>query len=421
MDKKALIEERVKLFEQNKAALDKAAAEKRTLSTEEQGSFDQRDSRIAEIRGTLDRIEKNEAEERSLGESRGRKTETEIGGGRRETRDAEEIARDRDLATRAWALGGRGKHVTQEMRAACERLQFDPQGSEVESRALSSTTDTGGYSIPDEMMKGYFDKLKWFGPMRQLATIWRTASGAALPVPSTDDTANTGEIIGESSAVTTTADPSFGQTVLGSFKYSSKAVIVPVELLQDSSINIASYLGQKLGERIGRKQNTDFTAGAGTTLPFGVQVSSSLGKTAAATNAITLDEAIDLYHSVDIAYRNAPGAGWMMHDTVAAYIRKLKDSNNQYLWQMSVQAGQPDLLFGRPVYINNDQDSSFATNKRLLLYGDFSAYLIRDAGDVVFARADELRILNHQVVFLAFQRSDGALPNTSAVKHLRTA
>ena len=51
------------------------------------------------------------------------------------------------------------------------------------------------------------------------------------------------------------------------------------------------------GTRIGRKQNYDFTIGGGTTLPFGVQVQASLGKTAAATNAITFDEVIDLYHS----------------------------------------------------------------------------------------------------------------------------
>lgn len=418
MDTKQLIEERVRLHEENKAALDKAAAEKRTLDSGEQENFNRRDSRINEIRATLDSVAKTEAEERSLAESRGRQTET--GGSRTATRDAEEIAKDRDLATRAWALGGRGKAVTPEMRAACARLEFDASGSEIESRALSSTTDEGGYTIPDEAMRGYFDAQLWFGPMRALATKWRTATGAALPVPSSDDTSNVGEIIGESSAVTTTADPSFGQTVLGAFKYSSKAVIVPIELLQDSSINIAAFLGRKLGERIGRIQNTHFTTGGGTTLPFGVATSSTLGKTAAATNAITLDEIIDLYHSVDIAYRNAPGSGFMMDDATAAYIRKLKDSNNQYLWQMSVQAGQPDLLFGKPVYINNDVDTIAAT-KKVVLYGDFSQYLIRDAGDVTFARADELRILNHQVVFLAFQRSDGALPNTAAVKHLLTA
>jgi HK97 family phage major capsid protein len=232
---------------------------------------------------------------------------------------------------------------------------------------------------------------------------------------------NSGEIVADGGAITTTVDPTFGVMTLGSFKYSSKAVIVPWELLQDSSINLPQYLGNKLGERVARKQNTDFTAGAGTTLPFGVQVQAALGKTAAATNAITFDEVIDLYHSVDVAYRSRPNFRFMVHDNTAAYLRKLKDSQNRYLWEMSLQAGQPDRMFGHEVVINNDMDSAFTTNKRLVLAGDFGAYHVRDAGAVTIMRADELRMLNGQVVFLAWQRSDGNLAEANAVRYLRTA
>ena len=102
-------------------------------------------------------------------------------------------------------------------------------------------------------------------------------------------------------------------------------------------------------------------------------------------------------------------------------LRKIKDSQNRYLWEMSLQAGTPDRIFGKPVYYNGDLDSPVSTAKRPVLYGDFSQYVIRDTSDVIFIRADELRVLNHQVVFLAFQRSDGNLPNVNAVKYLRTA
>jgi len=413
MDEKALIEERVKLFEDNKALLDKADAEKRALTAEEQQTFDRRDNEITDIRKRLDNRAKVAAEERALGESRGRKTEDSI------IPVEDSRAQDADLAFRAWAMG---RHAKPEMVRAAERIGFNHNAPELEARALSSITATQGLnSIPDEMMKAYYEVQKWYGRVRNLATVYNTSTGASLPLPTVDDTANTGEIVADGGAITTTADPSFGLVTLGSFKYSSKAVIVPWELLQDSSINLPQYLGAALGTRIARKQNTDFTAGGGTTLPFGVQVQSSLGKTAAATNLITWDEVIDLYHSVDIAYRNKPSSGFMMHDSVAAFLRKLKDSQNRYLWEMSLQVGQPDRAFGQPIYINNDSDSSFATNKRLVIYGDFSAYAIRDAGAPTFMRADELRILNGQVVFLAFQRSDGNLVDTTAVKHLRTA
>jgi HK97 family phage major capsid protein len=414
MDTKALIEERVKLHEDNKALLDKAEKEGRSaLNSEEQVEFDKRDARSVEIRKTLDNHARVEAEERALGESRGRRVDSAIV----PVEDAR--AADQQLAFRAWAMGD---DAPDEMVAAAQRLGFRHRQKTLEVRALSSVTATQGQNtIPDEMMRAFVDVQKWYGSVRSLSTVWPTATGAPLPIPTGDDTSNTGEIVADGGAITTTADPTFGQVTLGSFKYSSKALIVPWELLQDSFLNLPVYLGQKLGERIARKQNADYTVGGGTTLPFGVVPRASLGKTAAATNLITWDEVIDLTHSVDKAYRAQPSFRLMMHDLTAAFLRKLKDSQNRYLWEVSLQVGQPDKAFGIPVEINNDMSSSFATGEKLVLAGAFSYYNIRDAGGVTFIRADELRVLNGQVVFLAWQRSDGNLTDTTAVKYLRTA
>lgn len=437
MDTQAIIAERVKRFEAAKAIMETAEQEGRSMSGEEQHTFDEHHRAIGDLRQQLDNYTQQLEEEKAIQtalaahESRGRVTSMALATGQ------QNAELDQELAFRAWALGGNYTDIAMdrlshslraEMVAACQRVNFNPTtraiemppGKPGEKRALSvGTTDAGGYSVPDEAMRAYWDLQKWFGSMRSVATIWTTATGAPLPVPTTNDTSNTGEIINEGSAVTTTADPVFGQVVLGSFKYSSKAVIVSVELLQDSFLPIPTYLGAKLGTRIGRINNNHFTVGVGTTQPMGIVTAASLGKTAAATNAITWDEVIDLQHSVDIAYR--PRAAFMMHDSVAAYLRKLKDSQNRYLWEISITMGQPDRIFGQPVWINNDMSSTFSTNNRLIIYGDFSNYVIRDAGGPIFARADELRILNHQVVFLAFQRSDGNLIDTTSVKYLRSA
>lgn len=414
-----LREQRAKLHEEAKKILQRAMDEKRELTTEERKTIDANYYNVDKLKAQVDRIEAE------LSQPQARKTS---GWSDTLTAARSGAAADADLAVRAWALEGRASTA---MLAAADRFGIDPRGREIDLRALSvGTTDAGGYAVGYEAIQAFDMAEKYFGPVRNLARVITTETGATLPIPTVNDTSNTAEIVSEGSGITTTADPVFGQVNLKPFQYVSKAVIVSQQLLQDSAIPLAEVLFAKLGERIGRKQNTDFTTGAGTTLPFGVQVQASLGKTASATNAITWDEVFDLQASVDPAYANRPGAGFMMSSTVATYLRKLKDSQNRYLWEMSLQAPSPDTgnmrgvagrIAGYPVYINNDMDATFATNKRLVLFGDFGSYWIQDAGGPRIVRADEIRLLTNEVVFVAFRRSDANLVNTAAVKYLRTA
>jgi HK97 family phage major capsid protein len=125
--------------------------------------------------------------------------------------------------------------------------------------------------------------------------------------------------------------------------------------------------------------------------------------------------------AVDPAYVAKPPFAVMMAPSTATLLRKSKDSQNRYLWEMSLQAPGAEMLFGHRVILNGDMEGPTATNKRVVLAGDFSAYYIDDAGPTVFIRDDSVRVLNHQSVFPAMKRSDGALTNTAAVKYLRTA
>lgn len=405
-----LNEQRVKLNEDVKAILDRADAEKRAVTPEEKQSIDRMDADIQAIKDTLAARDRQAAEERALGESAGRRTTTQIStpGGY-----------SPELVVRAWA---RGEAVTDAEREACAHFGVRASQREFDIRALSvGTTTAGGNAVANEIMRSFMEMQKWYGRVENVATAINTDTGATLPWPTMDDTSNTGRLLAEATGATTTTDPTVGVVNLAAYKMSSDAVIVSEEVLQDSSVNLSQYLGAALGTRVGRIKNTYFTTGTGTSQPGGVQVKATLGKTASATNAITLDEIIDLSHAVDIAYRQGPSTAFMMNDAVAAYVRKLKDSNNQYYWQMAVQQGQPDRLFGFPVIINNDCDSAFSTNKRLVLFGDFSKYVVRTAGGILLRRSDDVYFLNHQSVFEASQRVDGNLIDTTAVKYLRTA
>jgi HK97 family phage major capsid protein len=229
------------------------------------------------------------------------------------------------------------------------------------------------------MMMALEKALLWYGGMRQAATTIRTDTGADLPIPTANDTAQAGVILDINTQVAN-QDVTFGQVVLKAWKY-EQAGPRPIELMQDSATDIPSLLGDLLGERIGRIQNTHFTTGAGTTLPFGITVQAVAGPTGAAGGGITYGNIVDLEHSVDVAYRRQ-GAAFMMADLKVAVLKKIVDGQQRPIWYPSAEAGMaagaPATLLGYPVYINNDM-SSAVTGTRATFSSRFK-YLIRGAG-----------------------------------------
>jgi HK97 family phage major capsid protein len=207
---------------------------------------------------------------------------------------------------------------------------------------------------------------------------------------------------------------------LDAFDYDTSWVQISMELLQDSAINVESFIGELLGERLARRVNTELTTGDGTGDPNGVVTASTAGKTAALTTAFTADEVIDLLHSVDPAYRASPKSRFMMHDTVLAAVRKLKDGQGQYIWSMGdIRSSQPASLLGNPYSINQAMSSAFTTGQKLILFGDFSKYFVRKVGAPVIGVRREYYWPN--IGLAGIVRLDGDLIQTSAIKHLKLA
>jgi HK97 family phage major capsid protein len=109
-----------------------------------------------------------------------------------------------------------------------------------------------------------------------------------------------------------------------------------------------------------------------------------------------------------------------MRDATLKAIRKLKESTGQYLWQPGLQAGAPDLLLGRPVYVDPNAPA-MTTGLDSILFGDVSKYWIREVGSVTVQRLDELYAANGQVGFILDRRVDGDLVDTAAVRVLTQA
>src|SRR5215831_1348635 len=284
-----------------------------------------------------------------------------------------------------------------------------------------TTTSAGKETIPAGFIYNLEQALLAYGGVRQNATVIRTDSGNTLPYPTMNDTSNKGAILAEATSFGTSVDPTFSQLVLGAFKYSSKPIFMSYELTQDSAFDLGALVGDWLGTRIARIQNDHFTTGAGTTLPKGLTVAGTLGKTAASMTAFLADELIDLVHSLDPAYR--PNASFMMSDPILAVIRKFKDTTNQYIWNPSYQMGVPDRLLGYRYTVNQSMATALTTGQKLVLFGDFSKYLIRDVSTIRLVRLTERYADTDQIAFIAFMRSDGNLldAGTHPVKWLALA
>lgn len=292
--------------------------------------------------------------------------------------------------------------------------------------AMSTTTPAeGGYTVPSEIAALVIEKLKAFGGMREAGTVITTDTGVDMNWPTSDGTSDVGEIVGQNQPAGD-GDIVFGTALLNTFNYSSKKIALPLQLIQDSAIDVIGYVIDRLATRIARIQNTHFTVGVGTTTPLGVVPAAGIGKTGATGTAttITYDDLVDLKHSVDRSYRS--GASYMLNDLSVAIVSKLKDTTGRPIWvpgdAESIVNGRPDTLNGHAVVINDDIPV-MAANAKSVAFGDFKKYTIRDvANSTVIRRFDDSAFaLLSQVGFCGWQRTGGALLDTSAVKMFRNS
>jgi HK97 family phage major capsid protein len=316
------------------------------------------------------------------------------------------------------AQGQKGD-MSSEARAALE------QGfANVENRAQTTTAAAGGYTVPVELANVLVKSMLAWGPMYDpgITTEIVTAGGGVITMPTINDTAKVVVKHTEGTSLTDDAgsDAVFGEKRLEAYAFNTEWLRVSKELVDDSIFNMEALLGDLLGERLGRRANLELTTGDGTGDPNGIATASSLGKTAAATAAITWDEILDLEHSVDPAYRVGPKVRYMFNDATLLALRKLKDGDGNYLWQMgNVQGGVSPSFNGRSYSINQAMASLGAAEK-VMLFGDFSKYYVRKVGSPLIGAIQDKDFWPGFGI-AGYIRFDGELADVAAVKHLITA
>lgn len=398
MAAKELREKRAKLVADARELFDSIKTDTPAAAAQEiESKFDAMMAEADGLKVKIDREDRLEASEKHLGERQSHTAKI-----RKISPDEQnEIEASENDAFRAYLRHGMNGLNEEQRAIAAPRFQ----------NAQSTGSNTGGgYTVPTGFYDQLIDAQKAYGGMLDpgVSFIFDTDSGNALPIPTDNDTTNSGAILTENTQAGT-QDVTFGAVTLGAYTYTSKIVLVSNQLLQDSAFNLDAFLSAKLGTRIARAVNTHTTTGDGSSKPNGVVTAATLGVTAANGETLSLifDDLIELEHSVDPAYRK--NARYMMADSTLKAIKKLKDSQGRYLWMPGLPiAKEPDTINGFPYTVNQDM-AAMAISAKTVLFGDFSNYWIRRVKGTQVLRLVERYADFNQTGFVAFQRWDGNL------------
>lgn len=269
----------------------------------------------------------------------------------------------------------------------------------------------GGYLVPDEWDSRLIDVLNEENVLRKLGTTVTTSGQHKINIAATKPAASW---IEEGGALTW-GDATFDQVILDAHKL-HVACKITEELLFDNAFNLESYLIDQFGKALGNAEEEAFMVGDGIGKPTGI-FDAKGGETnvTAAGSSISTDDVINLVYALKRPYRKS--AAFIMNDQTVALIRKLKDSNGQYLWQPALAQGEPDKLMGYPLY-TSAYAPVFKAGGPIMAFGDFSYYNIGDRGTRSFQELRELFAGNGMIGLLAKERVDGKLVLPEAVQIL---
>ncbi len=307
-----LREKRSKLWENAKNFLDSKRNDDGLISQEDEAVYDKMEADVVKLRKEIDKLEKQSSIDMELNKA----TNSPILG----------KPSDKKMKT--------GRASNEYREDFLNLLRGKPQ---IYNVMQESTDADGGYLVPQEFERQIVTALEENNVVRSIAKTMPTAAERKIPIAATHSVA---QWTTENGAYTE-SNPTFAQKTIDAFKLTD-LVKVSTELLQDNMFNLESYISSEFARAFGVAEEQAFCIGTGNGQPTGIftENGGEVGVTLSSTTNINCDNLIDLVHSLKSPYRR--NAVFLMNDATISIIRRLKDTNGMYLWQPSLQAGQPD-------------------------------------------------------------------------------
>ena len=369
-----LIQKRAKVWETAKNFVDTHENENGILSAEDSATYGRMEQEIEDLTAAIDRQQRADAREQELNKAMNQPLT-----GRPSQKVEEKTGRASNAYKEDFGAHLRGKRLVHNVLS--EGVQAD-----------------GGYLVPEEFERQIVTGLDEANVVRSLAKVITTSAERKIPVAATHSAA---QWTAENGAYTE-SDPTFDQKTIDAFKLTD-LVKVSIELLQDSAFDLEGYIAGEFARAFGIAEEEAFCVGNGTNQPTGIFTANGgqLGVTAANQTSITADELISLVYALKSPYRR--NAKFLMNDATIAAIRKLKDGNGVYLYDLYTSPYVPQA----------------AADAYTVAFGDFKNYWIADRSGRTVQRLNELYSTNGQVGFVATERVDGKVILPEGIKLLK--
>lgn len=426
---KELAEERAALAKQNQELLDKADADGRTLTAEDEQEWDNRDKeidRLGDEIGKRTAHETRKQRQQSLAGELERPLPRQIAAlapGATANGDGASLTLDFgragkiSLAELAAAHPERGK-VIQARASDSYRLAFNAflrgEGTAEQLGLVVGSDPHGGYLAPMSFISTLIKFLDDDVTLRRLGTVLPPTSAKSVGLLSYDTDPGDADWTAEVPASDISEDTAmrFGNREMAPHQL-TKLLKASQKLIRASILPIDTFIAQRLAYKFGITENKAFLTGSGSQRPLGVFTASNDGiatsrdVTASATTSFNADDLINTQESLKDAYQQK--ATWLMHRDARKMARKLKDGNGQYIWQPGLSGGAPDTILNRPLVTDENAPNTFTTGQYVAMFADFSFYWIQDDIGLEIQRLGELFALRNQVGWLGRKFTD-AMP-----------
>lgn len=407
----------------------KKVNDRRLGDIEKKGSADVLDEQQVErINAGLDKLEamnqrlttaESKAEELKKLEERYDMLETAINrtAGTRSEQKSSPFARAED-----WSRAAMGA-MTKGMPNLSEDEQKALSDIQTEYKALNVGTDTaGGYLAPSEYIREIIKGVTELSPVRSLVRV-RNTSFKELEIPKRTGRSSATRVT-ETGTRSESTSPTYGvETIPAPEVYA--ILDITNQMLEDSAFNMAMELQEEASDQFAVLEGAEFVSGTGVGEMQGILTHADVGETNSGSAASIADSGgqanglIDLKHSLSSQY--AANARWLLNRTSIGAIRKLKDSNGQYIWMPGIANGAPNTIDGDP-YVEVPDMPSIAANAYPVAYGDFMrAYTMADRIAMEMMRDPYTQATAGKVRYFFRRRSGGKVTLAEAIKKLKIA